>query len=283
MYLKTWSVVFITTLFIFILAYIYIFKDPSNNRNWEIGYRTLSQVTVNGDEVQINNIRDGEYKSDGSYDISYYADKFNARDLSAVWFVVEPFSKWDGIAHTYFIFDFNDQRSIAVSVEARREIGEDFNAFVGLFNNFELMYIWGTEKDITGRRVMVEKTTVYMYPLSITEPAMQQLFLKMAKETNKTESTPQFYNTLTNNCTNILAKNANEINPGSVPFNISWFLPGFSEEYLYNLGYIDNIDDLQTIRVRSNITDLVQKFYNSNSFDFSQTIRRSLIQRLYQQ
>ena len=143
------------------------------------------------------------------------------------------------------------------------------------------MYIWGSERDITGRRVVVEKSKLFMYPLSLSQNASQKLFLKVASETAKMESKPRFYNTLTDNCTSILAKNANEINPGSVPFNISWFLPGYSDEYLYSLGYLDNIDDLETLRIRSNITDLVVQFYESE--DFGLNIRRRLTDRIYQE
>ena len=281
MYIKIWSVISFFALCLFLLFYTFVLKDPQNNRNWESGYGTLAGVSVKRDEVKISNIRDWKYLADGSVDAKYYGDKFNARDISAVWFVVEPFSNWDGIAHTYFIFDFTDGRNIAVSVEARREVGEDFNAFKGLFNNFELMYIWGSERDITGRRVVVEKSKLFMYPLSLSQNASQKLFLKVASETAKMESKPRFYNTLTDNCTSILAKNANEINPGSVPFNISWFLPGYSDEYLYSLGYLDNIDDLETLRIRSNITDLVVQFYESE--DFGLNIRRRLTDRIYQE
>jgi len=281
MYIKIWSVISFFALYLFLLFYTFVLKDPQNNRNWESGYGTLAGVSVKRDEVKISNIRDWKYLADGSVDAKYYGDEFNARDISAVWFVVEPFSNWDGIAHTYFIFDFTDGRNIAVSVEARREVGEDFNAFKGLFNNFELMYIWGSERDITGRRVVVEKSKLFMYPLSLSQNASQKLFLKMASETAKMESRPRFYNTLTDNCTSILAKNANEINPGSVPFNISWFLPGYSDEYLYSLGYLDNIDDLETLRIRSNITDLVVQFYESE--DFGLNIRRRLTDRIYQE
>lgn len=80
--------------------------------------------------------------------------------LERVWFVEEPFTiapfySFEGVAHTYFVFDFQDQQPVAVSVESRRERGEGYDSIHGLFNEYELMYIWGTERDFTGRRAEV--------------------------------------------------------------------------------------------------------------------------------
>ena len=47
------------------------------------------------------------------------------------------------MAHTYFVFDFEDQPPVAISVEARRERGESYDVVRGMFNEFELIYIWG--------------------------------------------------------------------------------------------------------------------------------------------
>lgn len=124
-------------------------------------------------------------------------------------------------------------------MEARREKGEDFSAFWGLFNKFELMYIWGDDEDLTGRRLFVEKNKVYKYPLKLTKEQSKNLILQLANDTKDLETTPKFYNTLTDNCTNVLAKAANKAYPNSIPLDISWFLPGFSDKLLLKLGLID--------------------------------------------
>jgi hypothetical protein len=57
--------------------------------------------------------------------------------------------------------------------------------------------------------------------------AMPQLVL-----TNALAAHPRLYNTFSANCTNMLAKVVNQTKAGSVPFDLSWYLPGYSDLFL---------------------------------------------------
>src|SRR6185312_13430070 len=103
-----------------------------------------------------------------------------------------PFSSLEAVAHTYFVFDFTDQPPLVLSVEARRERGEVFDLVRGLLNEFELMYIWGTEPDLTGRRAIVEHNRLYMYPLTIPRESAQALLLELARTSQALETQPRF-------------------------------------------------------------------------------------------
>src|SRR5581483_9691436 len=120
---------------------------------------------------------------------------FDVGRISEVWFVIEPFTvppfdRFDDVAHTYFVFDFDDQAPVAVTVEARRARGQTFDVVRGLLNQYELMYIWGNEQDITGRRALVEKHALYMYPLTIRAEAARALFLQLAQTTAQLDVQP---------------------------------------------------------------------------------------------
>lgn len=181
---------------------------------------------------------------------------------------------FEGIAHTYFVFDFRDQPPVAISVESRRERGEGYDAIRGVFNEYELIYLWGTEQDVTGLRAVLEKNQLYMYPLVGSMDSAWRLFLDLAEVTQQLETQPRFYNSLTSNCTNELAKVANQAQPGAIPPNIALILPGYAASLLYNLGFIPTDAPLETVRQRYAISDTVAATVDQP--DFSRLLRQRL-------
>ena len=58
-----------------------------------------------------------------------------------MYYIVEPFGDWEGAAHTFFSFEFEDNQFVSISVEIRKEQGEDFSALKGLFKQYELRLV----------------------------------------------------------------------------------------------------------------------------------------------
>ena len=262
--------------------YIFLFLKPSNDRNWEVGFDTLPQITTNNTIVTIHNLRDFHYSPDKAPSFGYTDRVVDASQLQKVWFVMEPFTvkpftSFTGVAHTYFVFDFEKQEPVVVSVEARREKGEKYDAFIGALNKYELVYTWGTEEDQTVKRVVVEHNKLYMYPLTISKESGTKLFLQLAKQTQDLEENPRFYNTFTSNCTNELAKNANALQKGAVPYDISYIFPGYALPFLYKLRYVPTNVSLEELQKRYYISDIVQDSYSLP--DFSEQLRARLSSR----
>jgi hypothetical protein len=261
------------------LAYVFLLKRPSNERSWEYGMETLADITITGQSVHIQHVRDFEWGPDGPRSSEYVDRTFDVDRIARVWFVEEPFTigpltAFKGVAHTYFAFDFENQSPVAVSVEARRERGETFDGLRGLLNQFELIYIWGTERDLTGSRAVREKNQLYMFPLNIPLEAAKQLFRDLAEVTRQLGVKPRFYNTLMSNCTNELAKAANMVQPGAIPPNIGLVLPGYSDEVLYKRGFLPNNVPLEQLRQRVYISEFVKANYERA--DFSTRLRSYL-------
>ena len=261
------------------LGYRFVVLQPSNQRDWEYGMDVLPHVTIEGDTVQVQDLRDYSWPADGPPSSDYLDRTFDVRRLERVWFVKEPFSVpqlpgFEGVAHTYFVFDFQDQPPVAVSVESRRERGESYDVLHGMINEYELIYIWGTERDVTGRRAVVGKNQLYMYPLVGSIDSARRLFLNLAEESRELETRPRFYNTFTSNCTNELAKVANQAQPGAIPPNLALMFPGYSDGLLYDLGFIPNDAPLETVRQRYAITDAVTELIDQP--DFSRLLRMRL-------
>jgi hypothetical protein len=261
------------------VGYRLILVQPTNQRDWEFGMETLPHVTVDGDQVSVQHVRDFHWGADGSASPAYVDRTFDLQQLERVWFVEEPFTiapfyGFTGVAHTYFVFDFAGQAPVAISVEARRARGQAYDALSGLFNTYELIYVWGTEQDLSGRRALVDRNQLYMYPVSGSIDSARRLFLDLAAESSGLETQPRFYNSVTSNCTNELAKEANRAQPGAIPLNIGLFLPGYADHFLYERGFIPHDAPFESVRQRYAITDFVAA--NVDQPDFSQQLRRHL-------
>ena len=98
--------------------------------------------------------------------------------------------------------------------------------------------------------------------------------MNLAEASQQLETRPRFYNTFTSNCTNELAKVANLAQPGAIPPHIALILPGYSDNLLYDLGFIPNEAPLDTVRQRYAITDTV--IATVDRPDFAQVLRRQL-------
>jgi hypothetical protein len=265
-----------------LLAYVSVVRQPSNDRDWEFGMATLPSASFEGDTVHLRNVRDFHWTPDGGATPAYVDRSVSPDHLERVWFVeepfaLEPFSSFEAVAHTYFVFDFTDQPPLALSVEARRERGETFDIVKGLLNDFELIYIWGTEQDVTGRRAIVEHNRLYMYPLTIPLESARALLLQLAQTSGDLETHPRFYNSLTSNCTNELARVANLVQSDAIPNDIALIFPGYSDELLYRLGFVPTNVSLPQLRENVFVTDEVAA--DLNDPDFSARLREALPRR----
>jgi len=238
---------------------------PSNDRIWSIDQQILPYVVQEGDLSHIHNIRNFTYYNTSLYYPSYYNKTYNLSQLDSLWYIVEPFSNWQGSAHTFLSFGFNDSY-LAVSVEIRKEKGEQFSAFKGLFKRYEIMYVLGDEKDLVKLRSNYRNDSVYMYPVNTTQEAMQLLFIDMLNRINKLYVTPEFYNSISNTCTTNIASHVNRVKPGRVPFSFALLAPGYSDKFAYKLGIINTTLPYDKIREHYQINERALKYAEDPNF-----------------
>ena len=56
------------------------------------------------------------------------------------------------------------------------------------------------------------------------------------RRVNKLAQKPEFYDTLTNNCTTNIRNHINHLKPDEVPYDYRVLLPGYSDRLAYDLG-----------------------------------------------
>lgn len=274
---KPRKIIIITLLVIFLIIWFYSIP-ASLKSNYLEDFSHDSGISIQENIITLTNVRDWRYLDQEILSKNLIDRQINLDSLEKVWFVVEPFGKWDGIAHTFFIFDFTNQDPISFSIEARREIGEEYSPILGMLNQYELGYFWGQETDFLIRRATYLDHDLYMYPLQISNQSAKKLLITLAHETNKINQKPKYYNTLTSNCTNTLANIVNQIEPGIVPWHPARLLTGYADDYLYSLGLIPTDEDFVSITSRHYVTDLVKTHASSDTF--SNDFRMALYEQI---
>lgn len=258
----------------FTAFYLYLKKQKaSNQREWEEHQKILPHAKVSKNKVEFKNIRNFKYKSEYDFTIRYYDKTYNLNDLKSVDYIIVPIAKF-GIAHTFLSFGFKGGNYLAISIESRREKGERFSPWQGLFNRYELIYLWADEKDVIDLRVNHRNNKVYLYPIEASPNKVKSLFLDMVKKTNKLYKKPEFYNSITKSCSTTLVKHINKIAPKRIPFDPRIIFTKSSDALAYKLGLIKNDKPLSQKRKQFLINKAAKKF--SKSKDFSVKIREEV-------
>lgn len=242
---------------------------PSHDRLWADDVARLLHIDVAGNKVRLSNVRNFDWRSETDYTVRWENREYDLDHLVSADLVL---SYWMGpvIAHTLVSFGFDDGRYLTFSVEIRKEKGESFSALGGFFRKFETVLVASDERDIVRVRSNVRGEDVYFYRLQVAPATLRKLFIGYAGEARKLEQAPQFYNTLTSNCTTIVFELARAINP-QLPLDYRLLASGYLAEYAYDIGGLTPGFDYATLQARGRITE--RAIAAGNDARFSTLIR----------
>jgi len=244
---------------------------PSNDRAWSPDQAVLPYAEIDGHVARVHNIRNNRYESPHRYAVRYYDRTFDLDSLESAWFVVEPFSGVPGPAHTFVSFGFAGGEYVAVSVEIRKERGEEFSPLKGLLRQYELMYVVADERDVVKLRSNYRQDDVYVYPVRADRAKVRRMFVEMLGRASRLRERPEFYNTLTNTCTTNIVRHVNAIAPRRVPLSYKVLLPAYADRLAYDIGLLDTTLPFEQARRRYRINDRALRY--ADSPDFSRLIR----------
>jgi hypothetical protein len=243
-------------LFIGVFSAAHFIKRPQLDRAWVEYAETIPHATVEGNTVTIHELRDFQWEPRMPLEIAnprYISKTVDLEKLQAVWFLKENFPNFDGFAHTFLSFEFEGNDYVCLSVEARREVGETYSGWQGLWRKYELMYLAGTERDFIGRRLYVQNADIYLYPVHIKKEDAQTLFLSMIERMNALVDRPEFYNTLFSNCTNNLYRHAESTTDVRIPVSFNTILTGYSDITGHRMGILPNELPIEEARAKYKI------------------------------
>ena len=190
----------------------------------------------------------------------YFDASFDPDRIVDLWMYEQKLGAGGLIAHTFLVFEFDEGyergRYLGISVETRRERGEEYSLIGGVLRAFEVTHIWATENDLVTRRVQYLDYPLTRYRLDIPQEYLARIFVKLAQETGDLAVTPRWYNTVANNCTSSLIRYVNESEQDAIPLHYSYVLTGKVDEYLEKLGYLDPESSMAITRDYLTASDL---------------------------
>lgn len=217
--------------------------EPSNERDWQTDVAVLPKATIEGDLVTVHNIRNFDYRSETDYTPAYYDKRFDLRKLEGV-DLVAVYWMGPAIAHVFLSFAFEGDEHLAISIETRKEKGEAYSTLKGFFRQYELYYVVGDERDLIRLRTNYRHDPpedVYVYRIQGALENGRRLFREYMHQINRLNTTPEFYNTLTTNCTTNIWMNS-RVNAEHLPFSWKILASGYVPEYLHEHGRLANGD-----------------------------------------
>lgn len=241
-------------------------------QRWRADMLILPYVEFRGDEIVLRNVRNCVYRTESDYDVRHYDMRFRLDAVRTVDFLVVPFKESDLLAHTMLSFGLDDGRHFIISVEARIGQDQDYSAVAGTTRQFPLMYIVGDERDLILLRARVRQVDVHLYRGRAEPQQVQDLLVDMLARVNKLQQQPEYYDTLTNNCTTNLVQHVNKLRPGRIPYDWRVLLPGHSDRLAYELGLLEVQGPFEVARASSRINELALAY--ANDPEFSKRIRR---------
>jgi Domain of unknown function (DUF4105) len=247
--------------------------EPSNGRDWQAEVAVLPYATQDGDRVTLHNVRNFDYRTEQDFAPQYEDRTFDLSALDAV-DLIAVYWAGDAIAHIMVSFGFAGEH-VAFSIETRKEKGEAYSPLAGFFQKYELIYVVGDERDLIRVRSNYRRPQerVYLYRTRMNPANGRRLFLEYIMKINQLRERPEFYNTLTTNCTTDVWSLARAMSD-QVPIDWRVLLSGYFPEYAYDLGSLDTSMPFPELKARSLINDEAQAA--DQDPDFSRRIRADL-------
>lgn len=246
--------------------------QPSNQRDWQEDVARLPFATFDGDLVTVHNIRNFDYRTETDFTPRYYDKTFDLRELDSG-DLIAVYWMGDAIAHVMVTFGFAERDFLTVSIETRKERGESYDTLKGFFRQYELIYVVGDERDLIRLRTNYRKDPpedAYLFRTNAPRENIRRLFLSYFEEVNQLREAPEFYNTLTTNCTTNVLRHT-RANPGNHSYSWKILLSGYAPLYTYERGRLDTSLPFPELKQRSHINKAAQAADQAE--DFSQRIR----------
>lgn len=209
---------------------------PRLDRDWAPDVARQTTGLIAGDRLVMKDVRNFDWRAEDdaterwetrSYDLA----ALETVDLFASYWTIES------IAHLIVSFGFAGQGQLAFSIEIRRERGEPWSAFGGLFKMFELVTIAADERDVVRVRTAFRGEDVRLYRLRTTAEFRRRLLAAYVADCNRLANEPRFFHTFLTNCTTQVIRLARAAGQ-SLPLDWRMIASGHLPRYLHAVGLL---------------------------------------------
>ncbi len=178
--------------------------------------------------------------------------------IKDIYFIKQPFPPEQIAAHSLLLMTFekggltdakgNEAYGLVLSIEAYLKQGQAYNPLTGLDNAFNIVWVLSTWEDYASRSTLLNKNRLIPYKLKNFSMQQKTWLVREAVRQAAVNREGEFYNTVTNNCTNNLIILMNRALPElrripmwEVPYsvyNIEATMPVMVPAYLQSKGLL---------------------------------------------
>ena len=231
--------------FIVLISYYLLFvqKTTSHKEIYSKPHNVLPGLNI--DEFKgfgIAQLRDFAYHEGTTTSEQYSFQAYSISDVQGATYHQSALKEGSPFAHGFITFDMGERfgffQHIGLSVEARLEPDESYSPWKGLWGQYELYYLWATERDLVSRRTNLYRSTVESHPLELSQEELEILLESLVNATILNEQEPLIYNSLVHNCISVLRNAINDHYGSIIPWDRALVFTNQSVRYLKDLGYI---------------------------------------------
>ncbi|MGH7132917.1 MAG: DUF4105 domain-containing protein [Phycisphaerales bacterium] len=172
---------------------------PKAVRDWQPDVAQMATAKVEGDRLTITGVRNFHYRSETDFDQRWETRTY---DLSKLRTMELSLTYWGSpaIAHSMVSFVFDDSSkpggidTLCVSIETRKHGNQRYSTVDGFFRQYELIYIFGDERDLIGLRTNHRHEQVHLYATTMKPERVRKLLQAYAARANKLAEEPEWYN-----------------------------------------------------------------------------------------
>jgi len=235
----------------------FILIAPSNDRTWSPEMAQLLTYARDGDTITVKNVRNFNWTGPDKADERWETRTYALSDLKSV-DVLSLYWKGPRIAHTYFSFVWANGEALSLSVEIRKEVDETYSPVAGFFKAYELSILAGDERDFYGWRVHFPKEDLQRFRTRANTQEAGKLLITLLDAANDLAAKPQFYNTLTENCTTEVWMLTDALGLGE-PLDWRMFASGYLPDFLHDLNVLDSSRPIADLRETAHMMPAVRK------------------------
>ncbi|MEX0305449.1 MAG: DUF4105 domain-containing protein [Leisingera sp.] len=232
------------------------------------------QVTgrIEGDILTLTDVRNFSWQTPENYTENWETRSYDLTRLQTVDLFM---SYWAGpqMAHMIVSFGFEGGDQIAWSVEVRRKRGGSFSAIADLFRSNTLSIIAADERDLIGTRTNARGENVQLFRTGVSQDSARALLLLYTDAANRLAARPQWYNSLTSNCTTVVMDLIRSF-AEDVPLDWRVLANGYLPDYAWDQGVLDQLHSIEELRALGSITPIARA--HGVTPDFSAVIREGV-------
>ncbi|WP_264210157.1 Lnb N-terminal periplasmic domain-containing protein [Leisingera thetidis] len=245
---------------------------PPAERNWSPDVARQVTGQVEDGVLTLTDVRNFDWQTPEEYSENWEVRSYHLATLETVDLFM---SYWAGpqMAHMIVSFGFENGERIAWSAEVRRRLGGGFSPVADLFKSNTLVLIAADERDLVGTRTNARGEDVQLFRIGVSQDTAKALLMKYVDSANSLAAQPQWYNSLTTNCTTVVMALIRTI-ADDVPLDWRVLANGYLPDYAWEQGVLDQSRSVEELRALGSITPIAQA--HGITPDFSSVIREGV-------